>query len=139
MGSREADAGATVNTKADIRFDVLAADWLPDWVKENLMEQEKNRMNNEGELVVNSSRHRTQKCGAAGPMVEAYADVAPRQNYDDALEKMQVMIDTAAKPPTGPSEETIKKVKTLCAPCVFRRSRPDARAQRKEGEPEAPG
>ena len=76
-----------VNTKADIRFDVLGADWLPDWVKENLLEQaranraegalrlaclaqcepclllaqEKNRMNNEGELVVNSSRHRTQK------------------------------------------------------------------------------
>jgi hypothetical protein len=76
-----------VNTKADIRFDVLGADFLPDWVKENLMQQartpparcallvlahvpsharrrqEKNRMNNEGELVVNSSRHRTQKCG----------------------------------------------------------------------------
>ena len=75
-----------MNTKADIRFDVLGADWLPDWVKENLLEQEragracdlrrlqasltllslraqeKNRMNNEGELVVNSSRHRTQKC-----------------------------------------------------------------------------
>jgi hypothetical protein len=33
------------------------------------------------------------------------------------------MIDTAAKPPTGPSDETIKKVKTLyvCAPpaCAF--------------------
>ena len=27
-----------------------------------LRTQEKNRMNNEGELVVNSSRHRTQKC-----------------------------------------------------------------------------
>jgi hypothetical protein len=93
-----------VNTKADIRFDVLGADFLPDWVKDNLMQQarcavcvhkmvprpsiidtpplrasymhalpaqprwvlagasqEKNRMNNEGELVVNSSRHRTQK------------------------------------------------------------------------------
>ena len=28
-----------VNTKADIRFDVLGADWLPDWVKDNLLEQ----------------------------------------------------------------------------------------------------
>jgi hypothetical protein len=79
-----------VNTKADIRFDVVGADFLPDWVKDNLMTQarrdaarrthavlrsvpqrthgsapqEKNRMNNEGELVVNSSRHRTQKCAA---------------------------------------------------------------------------
>jgi len=38
---------------------------------------------------------------------------ASRQNYEDALEKLQVMIDTAAKAPTGPSDETIKKVKTL--------------------------
>jgi hypothetical protein len=28
-----------VNTKADIRFDVLGADFLPDWVKDNLMQQ----------------------------------------------------------------------------------------------------
>ena len=131
-----------VNTKADIRFDVLGADWLPDWVKENLLEQaracwrctvrrfsdcrrtprthaqEKNRMNNEGELVVNSSRHRTQKCVraaccACACVLTARAVGASRQNYEDALEKLQEMIDTAAKPPTGPSDETIKKVKTL--------------------------
>ena len=41
------------------------------------------------------------------------AVAASRQNYEDALEKLQEMIDTAAKPPTGPSDETIKKVKTL--------------------------
>jgi hypothetical protein len=28
-----------VNTKADIRFDVVGADFLPDWVKDNLMTQ----------------------------------------------------------------------------------------------------
>jgi peptidyl-tRNA hydrolase ICT1 len=50
-----------VNTKADIRFAVNKADFLPAWVKRNLLEQERNRMNTEGELVVNSSRHRTQK------------------------------------------------------------------------------
>ena len=75
-------------------------------------------MNNEGELVVNSSRHRTQKCARAlcfptrrSPHPRALA--ASRQNYEDAVEKLQEMIDTAAKPPTGPSDETIKKVKTL--------------------------
>lgn len=52
----------SVNTKADIRFAVQRADFLPAWVKANLVQQEKNRMNSEGELVVNSSRHRTQKC-----------------------------------------------------------------------------
>lgn len=56
--------------------------------------QERNRVNSEGELVVNSSRHRTQK-----------------QNYEDALEKLQEMIDTAATPPAGASQQTIAKVK----------------------------
>ena len=37
--SRSRCATCAVNTKADIRFDVLGADWLPDWVKENLLEQ----------------------------------------------------------------------------------------------------
>ena len=55
----------SVNTKADIRFAVQRADFLPAWVKANLVLQEKNRMNSEGELVVNSSRHRTQKCVCA--------------------------------------------------------------------------
>lgn len=40
--------------------------------------------------------------------------IAPnRQNYEDALEKLQAMIDTAATPPQGPSQETIQKMKTL--------------------------
>lgn len=85
-----------VNTKADIRFAVRRADFLPPWVKDNLVQQERNRMNSEGELVVNSSRHRTQK-----------------QNFEDALEKLQEMIDTAATPPTGPSQQTIAKVKVM--------------------------
>ena len=52
-----------VNTKADVRFNVGASAFLPAWVKQNLMEQEKNRMNSDGELVLTSQRHRTQKCG----------------------------------------------------------------------------
>ena len=56
------------------------------------------------------------------------------------------MIDTAAKPPTGPSDETIKKVKTLyvLAPpaCAFAAAELTSRQcamQREEGEPEALG
>ena len=61
------------------------------------------------------------------------------------------MINTAAKPPQGPSEETIKKVKTLCVrpasrPCQVlqpharkRRLRRRAHAQRQESKSEAPG
>ena len=63
------------------------------------------------------------------------------------MEKLQVMIDTAAKPPTGPSDETIKKVKTLyvngaaCLRACRAYSRPAHRPpmQRQEGEPEAAG
>ena len=76
-------------------------------------------MNTDGELVVNSSRHRTQKCARASAAaalptaLTMHVCVASRQNYEDALEKLQAMIDTAATPPTGPSDETIQKVKTL--------------------------
>eukprot|EP00240_Pyramimonas_obovata_P008054 CAMPEP_0118927086 /NCGR_PEP_ID=MMETSP1169-20130426/4648_1 /TAXON_ID=36882 /ORGANISM="Pyramimonas obovata, Strain CCMP722" /LENGTH=179 /DNA_ID=CAMNT_0006868781 /DNA_START=287 /DNA_END=826 /DNA_ORIENTATION=- len=85
-----------VNTKADLRFDFMMADFIPEWVKENIMEKEKNKINNEGYLVINSSRHRTQKA-----------------NYEDAMKKMQALIDDNAKPPGGPSDKTIKKVEKL--------------------------
>ena len=39
---------------------------------------------------------------------------ARRQNYEDAVEKLQAMIDTAATPPQGPSQETIQKLKSMC-------------------------
>ncbi|KAK3280237.1 hypothetical protein CYMTET_11908 [Cymbomonas tetramitiformis] len=85
-----------VNTKCDLRFDFMGADFLPEWVVEKIMEKEKNRINNEGYLVLNSSRHRTQ-----------------RQNYEDALQKLQIVIDDCSRPPTGPSDAKIKKVKKL--------------------------
>mmetsp|Transcript_9877 Transcript_9877/g.13752 ORF Transcript_9877/g.13752 Transcript_9877/m.13752 type:complete len:218 (-) Transcript_9877:130-783(-) len=85
-----------VNTKVDMRLDVLGADFLPDWVKEKLLEQEKNRINNDFELVVQSQRHRTQL-----------------SNIDDALTKMQAMIDKASWLPKEASEEKKKKIKAL--------------------------
>eukprot|EP00238_Polyblepharides_amylifera_P012475 CAMPEP_0196581372 /NCGR_PEP_ID=MMETSP1081-20130531/33840_1 /TAXON_ID=36882 /ORGANISM="Pyramimonas amylifera, Strain CCMP720" /LENGTH=240 /DNA_ID=CAMNT_0041901579 /DNA_START=96 /DNA_END=818 /DNA_ORIENTATION=- len=85
-----------VNTKADMRLDFMKVNFLPDWVKENIMEMHANRINNEGFVVINSTRHRTQK-----------------KNFEDALEKMQTLIDDAAKPPTGPSAAKIKRVEKL--------------------------
>ena len=43
-----------------MRLNVIDADFLPDWVKEKLLEQQKNKINNNFELVVQSQRHRTQ-------------------------------------------------------------------------------
>lgn len=65
-----------VNTKVDMRLNLeKAADWLHPWVARRLVILEKNRVNKDGELVMQSSRYRTQS-----------------QNLDDALEKIQARL-----------------------------------------------
>jgi hypothetical protein len=44
-----------VLAQVDMRLDVLGAgDWLPDWVKDELLTQQRSRINTDGELVVTS-------------------------------------------------------------------------------------
>ena len=50
-----------VSTKADLRFNVIDADWMPEEVRIALLDAEANRVNAKGELVVQSDRTRTQK------------------------------------------------------------------------------
>ncbi|CAD5316119.1 unnamed protein product [Arabidopsis thaliana] len=69
-----------LNTKVDMRFN------------------EKNRINKDGELVISSTKTRTQK-----------------GNIDDALEKLQAIIDAASYVPPPPSEEQKKKIVKLAA------------------------
>ncbi|KAG2483672.1 hypothetical protein HYH03_017475 [Edaphochlamys debaryana] len=85
-----------VNTKVDMRFDVGAAGWLPEEVKQAMRTLEKNRFTSDGMLVMQSQRHRTQA-----------------QNLDDALAKMQEIIDRAVEyvTPKEADPETIKRVK----------------------------
>lgn len=85
-----------VNTKAEIRFNVEQAQWLPERAKANLMEAEKNRINKDGELVISSSRYRTQQ-----------------KNLEDALAKVQHMVVEASTPPPEPSADRIKRAKKL--------------------------
>ncbi|KAL1333626.1 uncharacterized protein LOC107630544 isoform X1 [Arachis ipaensis] len=79
-----------VNTKVDMRFNVKNAYWLSDRIRERIMQMEKNRINKDGELVISSTRTRTQK-----------------GNIEDALAKLQ----TAASYPCtslftlGPQED----------------------------------
>ncbi|CDP09884.1 unnamed protein product [Coffea canephora] len=87
-----------VNTKVDMRFNVRNADWLSERVKERIMQMEKNRINKDGELVISSTRTRTQK-----------------GNIEDALAKLQAIIDEASYVPPPPSEETVKKITKLAA------------------------
>ncbi|XP_024539784.1 peptidyl-tRNA hydrolase ICT1, mitochondrial [Selaginella moellendorffii] len=87
-----------VNTKVDMRFNVMNAHWLPLQVRNKLLQTEKNRINSDGELVISSTRTRTQK-----------------GNIDDALAKLQELVDAAAYVPPPPSQETKQRIARLAA------------------------
>ncbi|KAK1261550.1 hypothetical protein QJS04_geneDACA020538 [Acorus gramineus] len=87
-----------VNTKVDMRFNVKSAYWLSDRVREKIMQMEKNRINKDGEIVISSTKTRTQK-----------------GNIEDALEKLQAIIDAASYVPPPPSEEQKKKIVKFAA------------------------
>ncbi|XP_068651263.1 uncharacterized protein [Aristolochia californica] len=87
-----------VNTKVDMRFNVKNAHWLGDRIKERIIQLEKNRINKDGEIVVSSTKTRTQK-----------------GNIEDALSKLQAIIDAASYVPPPPSEEQKKKIAKLAA------------------------
>ncbi|KAL8200852.1 hypothetical protein R6Q57_012191 [Mikania cordata] len=87
-----------VNTKVDMRFNVKEAYWLSDRIRDKILQMEKNRINKDGELVISSTKTRTQK-----------------GNIEDALEKLQAIIDAASYVPPPPSEEQVKKITKLAA------------------------
>uniref|UniRef100_A0A6N2JY16 Prokaryotic-type class I peptide chain release factors domain-containing protein n=1 Tax=Salix viminalis TaxID=40686 RepID=A0A6N2JY16_SALVM len=87
-----------VNTKVDMRFNVTNAYWLSDRIRERIMQMEKNRINKDGEIVISSTKTRTQK-----------------GNIDDALAKLQAIIDVASYVPPPPSEEQKKKIAKMAA------------------------
>lgn len=95
-----------VNTKADMRFNLLEADWIDDKVKDVLLETQANKINAEGELVVSSTKHRTQS-----------------GNVDDALKKMQAMLEEAniAAYPREATADKKKKIKALAKKANQRR------------------
>ena len=77
-----ADKTNKVNTKVDMRLSLngaVASGFLPMWVAARLRVLEKNRINSEDCLVVNSTKYRTQS-----------------KNIDDALEKMDDIIQSAS-------------------------------------------
>lgn len=104
--SRSGGAGGQnvnkVNTKAELRLNLVKAEsWIIPEVMERLKGTEATRINKDGVLVVSSTRHRSQK-----------------ENMQDALDKIQEMLDqavTAAAPKKGPSEDKVKRMKSLAA------------------------
>ncbi|KAI5655631.1 hypothetical protein M9H77_32818 [Catharanthus roseus] len=97
-----------VNTKVDMRFNVKNADWLSDRIKERIMQMEKNRINRDGELVISSTKTRTQKDNIEDAL-------AKLQVFIRQIKKFQEIIDSAAYVPPPPSEETVKRINKLAA------------------------
>ncbi|XP_015211437.1 large ribosomal subunit protein mL62 isoform X2 [Lepisosteus oculatus] len=77
-----------VNTKAEIRFHVQTADWIPEDVRQKIILKNKNRINKSGELIVTSEASRYQM-----------------RNLADCLQKIGDIIAEASLKPKEPSEE----------------------------------
>ncbi|RDD39089.1 Peptidyl-tRNA hydrolase ICT1, mitochondrial [Trichoplax sp. H2] len=85
-----------VNTKVDIRFHVDSMEWIPEWVKQRLCQLEKKRINKEGQLVISSTKFRSQKL-----------------NLDDAIQKLEDIINKAGEIPKPTAPEKVAKIKKL--------------------------
>ncbi|HVR72765.1 MAG TPA: alternative ribosome rescue aminoacyl-tRNA hydrolase ArfB [Planctomycetota bacterium] len=71
-----------VETRVEVRFALDAADWIPTPVRARLRRLAAERINREGELIITSSRHRSQS-----------------RNIEDCLEKLKELIQAASRRP----------------------------------------
>nr|CAG4648403.1 EOG090X0JCO [Moina brachiata]SVE93384.1 EOG090X0JCO [Moina brachiata] len=85
-----------LSTKAEVRFNVATANWIPETIRARLAEQVRNLTTKEGDLIVKSDRTRSQHL-----------------NLADALDKLRDLIHSAAKSLEAPvvSVETLEKLR----------------------------
>ncbi|XP_032676889.1 peptidyl-tRNA hydrolase ICT1, mitochondrial [Odontomachus brunneus] len=81
-----------VNTKVDLRFQLSTATWLSEEIRTKLAEQNKNKINKDGYLIIKSDLTRSQHL-----------------NLADALEKLRTMIRSTLVESPKPSPETEEK------------------------------
>nr|XP_020481028.1 peptidyl-tRNA hydrolase ICT1, mitochondrial isoform X2 [Monopterus albus] len=79
-----------VSTKAEVRFHVQTANWIPEDVRQKILEKNKNRINKAGELLVTSEVSRNQQ-----------------RNLSDCILKISTIVAEASKKPHEPTEEDI--------------------------------
>ncbi|KAM4623632.1 large ribosomal subunit protein mL62 [Polymixia lowei] len=79
-----------VNTKAEVRFHVQTADWIPEDVRQKVLEKNKNRINKAGELLVTSELSRNQQ-----------------RNVGDCIQKISDIIAEASEKPYEPTAEDV--------------------------------
>ncbi|CAB1338183.1 unnamed protein product [Coregonus sp. 'balchen'] len=83
-------SGPGVSTKAEVRFHVYTADWIPEDVRQKIILNNKNRINKAGELLVTSEQSRSQQ-----------------RNMGDCIQKISDIIAEATETPHEPSAEDI--------------------------------
>ena len=85
-----------VSTKVDMRLNIDKATWIPDEIREHVKKVQRNKLNDQGFIVVSSQLTRLQS-----------------QNMEDALSKLQAMLDDAVNALTvkEADEGTVKRVK----------------------------
>ncbi|KAM3591320.1 uncharacterized protein V6R79_000203 [Siganus canaliculatus] len=79
-----------VSTKAEVRFHLHTADWIPEDVRQKIFEKNKNRINKAGELLVTSELSRSQQ-----------------RNLSDCIQKISAIIAEASETPHEPTAEDI--------------------------------
>ncbi|XP_069655209.1 large ribosomal subunit protein mL62 [Haliaeetus albicilla] len=82
-----------VNTKAEVRFHLASADWIPEAVRQKMASMHRNKINRAGELIVNSEESRYQM-----------------RNLAICLEKIRTMVSEATEKPKVVSKETTQKL-----------------------------
>lgn len=87
-----------VSTKAEIRFHLSSAEWIPEAIRAKLAEQVKNQLTKEGYFIIKSERTRSQQL-----------------NLADALDKLRDMIQSTAQSMATPqvSLETLERRRRL--------------------------
>ncbi|KAF1578407.1 UNVERIFIED_CONTAM: Peptidyl-tRNA hydrolase ICT1, mitochondrial, partial [Eudyptes pachyrhynchus] len=82
-----------VNTKAEVRFHLASADWIPEAARQKMASMHRNKINRAGELIVNSEESRYQM-----------------RNLAICLEKIRTMVTEATEKPKVVSKETTQKL-----------------------------
>lgn len=81
------------NTKAEVRFHVKSADWIPEDLKPKILAQYKKRVSGSGELIVSSDESRYQL-----------------KNMNLCLEKIRKIIEEVEKPPDTRKQELMEEL-----------------------------
>ncbi|KAK4389412.1 Peptidyl-tRNA hydrolase ICT1, mitochondrial [Sesamum angolense] len=109
-----------VNTKVDMRFNVKNAHWLSERVRERIMQMPPSKRCKGVQCCLGKEPKHAPKARAIFQecMLLIHSETAPsshKGNAEDALAKLQAIIDAASYVPPPPSEETVKKIAKLSA------------------------